>query len=345
RYGLLDAVQIRHVVNLAQQLTHRGRTVGLVRIEPDRLAVCVLGNSTHRCRIRIDASRDLHLVGVEVARLDHALAHRLDRIDADRRTQRQFVVLRAAEQCAHGHAEDASRQVVQGDVDGILREREPARYRWAQLRLCARLEGLDLRRVHADDERCELATHDDLDRFDRLVAPARQSALLAPADAAIVGGDLHEEHVAGLMDIAHGSAPQHEAVCERNRDGEGFDADDLRQLGHPFTAPELRPAMNCFCMQRKMMSDGSSASTAPASTTPMPSVSSLRRLRSASGRVYCAESVATSSGNMYWSQIMLKPKIVMTPRPGRVSGKITFQNVRSSPAPSIRAASSSSIGT
>ncbi len=76
----------------------------------------------------------------------------------------------------------------------------------------------------------------------------------------------------------------------------------------------------------------------------MPTSSSVRSVRSASGRVNCAASMATSSGSMYWSQIMAKPKMPMTPSAGRHSGSTTDQKIRSSPAPSIRAASSSSSG-
>lgn len=53
----------------------------------------------------------------------------------------------------------------------------------------------------------------------------------------------------------------------------------------------------------------------------------------------------TRRGSRYWSQIMVKPKTPMTPSAGLHIGRMIWAKMRRSPAPSMRAASSSSRGT
>src|SRR5699024_12677710 len=82
------------------------------------------------------------------------------------------------------------------------------------------------------------------------------------------------------------------------------------------------------------------ATIAPPERSPVES----RNDRSAIGTVYISGSVKKISCEKKSFQVQMNVKIAVVARAGRLSGRITLKKIRPCPAPSIRAASSSSRG-
>jgi hypothetical protein len=101
------------------------------------------------------------------------------------------------------------------------------------------------------------------------------------------------------------------------------------------------------CRARKSTSVGSSASTAAAIIVGIPLEPRLLACMAArpTGSVRWASSLATSSGHRWLSQLAMKMNSASAAIGETIIGATTLRRMRSSPAPSMRAASMSSSGT
>jgi hypothetical protein len=165
------------------------------------------------------------------------LAHDLRRTDPDRRAERDLVVHLAAEQRVHRYAGQLAGRVVHRQVDGRPGEREAVRHRRAEPLGRPLVEQLDVERCQLQQDRGQVPVDHHRDRLGGLVAPAGERSLLSPPDHAVLGGQLHEHHRAGLVRplvrAADGTAAEHELPRERHRDGEHLDRSDPRHRDPP----------------------------------------------------------------------------------------------------------------
>src|SRR5690606_8494072 len=113
---------------------------------------------------------------------------------------------------------------------------------------------------------------------------------------------------------------------------------------HPFTLPRSSPCMYQRCSPRNSSSTGSTVTTAPAIIISTSMMCSRDSAASATGSVYCAWSASTISGHMKSFQAARKVNTASVSSTGRRSGRTTCTKIRSSPTPSMRAASISASG-
>src|SRR5205085_2847483 len=111
---------------------------------------------------------------------------------------------------------------------------------------------------------------------------------------------------------------------------------------HPFTLPIITPRMYWRCRARNTASTGSTVSTEPAIINSVSCTCSPTRLASATGSVYFESSVRMISGHMKSFHAERKVNTASVARIGRRSGSTMVAKMRSSEAPSTRAASSRS---
>jgi hypothetical protein len=115
---------------------------------------------------------------------------------------------------------------VQGEVDRSPGERETVGDRRAEHPVGPAVKQLDVERGELQQQRLQVPLDHHGDRLGGLVAPAGQRALLAPTHDAVLGGDLHEDHLPGALGTADRAAAEDEVLGERHGDGEDLDGSD-----------------------------------------------------------------------------------------------------------------------
>ena len=167
----------------------------------------------------------LHLTEAGGERLGAALAGLVERRDPDARVERQLLLPDAAEQVADTPSGLLAEEIPAGDVERRLRVGGAA-----DRRLHARIHGLDLAGVGAEDRPGERLEDGARARPEAREKARREDALLAPADAAAVGLDPHDRRVllAGDASTRHGERPARVRVAH----GVDVDPPDPAHVGH-----------------------------------------------------------------------------------------------------------------
>ena len=120
--------ELEELRRTVEELPECARPVGLVGVEPQRLAAGDLGHGLDRRGVRVQIAADLDLVRRIVRRLERVFAHRVLIADSDRRAERDLVVHLPAEQGVHRDAGELAGRVVHRDVHGGAGEREAVRH-------------------------------------------------------------------------------------------------------------------------------------------------------------------------------------------------------------------------
>lgn len=111
------------------------------------------------------------------------------------------------------------------------------------------------------------------------------------------------------------------------------------------TAPAVSPSMNCFDAKKKRIIIGRDDRVSPANKVLQSAECSPNNDNIPIGMVFLASSVMKMSGKKKSFQAPIKFTIITVPKTGRINGKMMLQRILRSVAPSIRAASSSSLGS
>src|SRR5690606_14798062 len=175
-----------------------------------------------------------------------------------------------------------------------------------------------------------------------IVVEAQRPALIA-LDHADRGADLVGGHDAPRRRLLE-TVEQAGGKCLLGRGREGGQAqqhhqDRVAHAHQPFTLPSSSPSMYQRCSSRNSSSTGNTVTTAPAIIISTSMMCSRDSAASATGNVYCCCSARMIRGHMKSFQAAMKLKIASVTSTGFSIGSTTCRKIRSSPAPSMRAAS------